>query len=389
MRAARQGFFQSLSATLFRRSEGAPDYYFVGGFFVLLIFGLIMLSSASSVMSFQNFKTSYFYITHQLLNGFLPGLLALWIASRVDYHVLKKFAFPLLLISIVLLILVFVPGIGFGYAGAHRWIHVGSFIFQPSELVKLTFLIYIAAWLSNKGEKMIQHFSYGFMPFMVLLGSIGLLIMAQPDMGTMGVIVMIAFSMYFVGGASMKHVAMAGLAGIGAFAVLVNVASYRLQRFMTFLHPELDPLGVGYHINQALLAVGSGGIFGRGFGHSRQKFAYLPEAMTDSIFAVIAEELGLLFCVLFIVLIVFLAMRGFKIARRAPDSFGMLMAVGIVSWFTFQAFINIGAMLSLLPLTGIPLPFVSYGGTALLVAMTAVGILINISRQRADTKRFA
>lgn len=187
----------------------------------------------------------------------------------------------------------------------------------------------------------------------------------------------------------MKHVAMAGLAGIGAFAVLVNVASYRLQRFMTFLHPELDPLGVGYHINQALLAVGSGGIFGRGFGHSRQKFAYLPEAMTDSIFAVIAEELGLLFCVLFIVLIVFLAMRGFKIARRAPDSFGMLMAVGIVSWFTFQAFINIGAMLSLLPLTGIPLPFVSYGGTALLVAMTAVGILINISRQRADTKRFA
>ena len=281
----------------FKGPYGPPDYYFMGGFFLLLVFGLFMLSSASAVISYQNFKTPYYYITHQIINGLLFGLPLMWFTAQLDYHVWRRLASPLLLISIISLVCVFVPGLNFGYAGAHRWVHVGSFIFQPSELVKLTFLLYMAAWLSGKGEKMVGNFSYGFVPFMVLVGIIGLLIMKQPDMGTMAVISFTVFAMYFVGGAQMRHVALAGLMGLLGGGILIKTAAYRFQRFMTFLNPELDPLGVGYHINQALLAVGSGGLFGRGFGQSRQKFAYLPEAMTDSIFAVMAEELGFIFCV--------------------------------------------------------------------------------------------
>lgn len=368
---------------LFRTgSVQKPDYVFVGIFFVLLALGIIMLSSASAVLSYQKFGTPYYYVIHQLLFGLLPGLVLMIIASRIDYHVWRRFALPLLFVSIVLLVLVFIPGISYEYGGARRWIHVGPFLFQPSEIVKLSFLLYLATWLSGKGAKNVGNFSYGFLPFAVMTGAITLLIVLQPDVGTMGVITAIAFTMYFIGGAALPHIAIAATAGIALLLVLIRSAEYRFKRFMTFLHPELDPLGIGYHINQALLAIGSGGLFGRGFGHSRQKFAYLPEVTGDSIFAVIAEELGFIFVIVFIGLFVFFAYRGLAIARRAPDELGKFIAVGIVAWIIVQAFINIAAMLSLVPLTGIPLPFVSYGGSALLVSLTAVGILINISRQR-------
>ena len=247
--------------------------------------------------------------------------------------------------------------------------------------MKLTFLLYLATWLSSKGEKNIKDFSYGFLPFMSLVGSIALLIILEPDIGTMAVIIAIAFSMYLVAGARLRHIALA-LSGAGIlFFILVNTAPYRLQRFMTFLHPELDPQGIGYHLNQALLAVGSGGFFGRGFGHSRQKFAYLPEATGDSIFAIIAEELGFAVSSLVVILFVLFTFRGFRIALEAPDDFGRFLCIGIMTWVALQAFINIGAMLSLLPLTGIPLPFVSYGSSSLLVLMAAMGIITNVSRQ--------
>lgn len=359
----------------------APDKFFVGGFFLLLTIGIVMLSSASAVLSYQKFGTPYYYTIHQLLFGLIPGLALLYITSRVDYHHWRTLALPFLLGSIVLLVLVFLPGIGYEYGGARRWIHLGPLLFQPSEVVKLSLLLYLATWLSVKGAKHVQNFAYGFLPFTVMIGVIAVLVILQPDIGTMGVISAIAFTMYFIGGAAVPHLAIAGAAGIAMILVLIRTAEYRLQRFMTFLQPELDPLGIGYHINQALLAIGSGGLLGRGFGHSRQKFAYLPEVTGDSIFAIVAEEMGFLFTIFFIALFVFIAARGLRIARNAPDDFGKFIAVGVVAWIIFQAFINIAAMLSLLPLTGIPLPFVSYGGSAMLVSLAAVGILINISRQ--------
>lgn len=380
--ARRKAFLPSLPRFFFFKEQVAkPDYVFFGLFVGILTFGVLMLSSASAVVSFQKFNTAYYYVSHQVLFGVLPGAVLCFIASRIDYHYWRRFAFFFLVLSVALLVLVFIPGIGYSYGGAHRWMHLGKLLFQPSEVVKLTFLLYLGVWLSSKGEKNVKDFSLGFIPFLVLLGIIAFLVILQPDVGTMGIIAIIAFSMYVVAGARLSHVMLAFVGAIAMFLLLIKTAAYRLQRFMTFLHPELDRLGIGYHINQALLAVGSGGIFGRGFGHSRQKFAYLPEVTGDSIFAIIAEEMGLVFSFLLILLFMALAWRGLHIASRAPDQFGKLIVVGIISWITFQTFVNIGAMLSIVPLTGIPLPFISYGGSSLLVLMTAIGIVLNVSRQ--------
>ncbi len=386
MKRRHKGFFTFLQNVNLPPSIGRVDYFFVIPFAILLSIGLLILSSASAVVSFQKFNNTYYYTTHQLLFGFLPGGVICFIVSRIDYHYWRRFAFLFFILSIVLLLLVFFPGIGFGYGGAHRWIHVGPFLFQPSEAVKLTFLLYMASWLSTKGEKHIKNFSYGFLPFAVLTGIVALLVILQPDIGTMSIIGLTACTMYFIAGAHLGHVGLIGTTAVGLFFILISTASYRLKRFMTFLHPELDPLGIGYHINQALLAVGSGGWFGRGFGHSRQKYAYLPEVTGDSIFAVAAEELGFILSLCLIMLFIYLGLRGLHIARNAPDEFGKLVALGIISWVFFQAVINIGAMLSILPLTGVPLPFISYGGSSLLVLLIAVGILINISRQSRSNR---
>jgi cell division protein FtsW len=247
--------------------------------------------------------------------------------------------------------------------------------------VKLTFLLYLAAWLAKKGEKSSRGLSYAFGPFLILVGVIAILVILQPDMGTMGVIALISSAMYFFAGAPLRNLIALCAGGIAFFFLLIKIAPYRMERFTIFLHPQLDPLGSGYHLNQALLAIGSGGFFGRGFGLSRQKYNYLPEVVGDSIFAIIAEELGFLVAIALIAAFVFFVIRALRIARSAPDQFGFLVGAGIASWFLFQSFINIAAMLSLVPLTGIPLPFISYGGSALIVGMTAVGILVNISRQ--------
>lgn len=378
----RRNFFQSLARSpLLKGSDKKADPLFLAAFWGLIVFGLVMLSSASAVVSYHKFNTSYYYVVHQMLYGLLPGAILFYIASKIDYRYWKKWAFALLVFSIVLLILVFIPGIGFEFGGARRWVEIGGIVFQPSELMKLAFLLYLATWMESKGSHTLKDFSYGFVPFLILVGIIAFLVISQPDMGTMGIIVLIAFGMYLVGGARLSHALLAVAGGAVALFALIKLAPYRLERFMTFLHPELDPLGVGYHINQALLAVGSGGWFGRGFGHSRQKFAYLPEVTGDSIFAVTAEELGFIVSVGIIGAFVFLAWRGLRIAVRSPDMYGTLIAVGIVVWVVSQAFVNIGAMLSLLPLTGIPLPFISYGGSSLVVLLTAMGILTNISRQ--------
>jgi len=364
-----------------RRSKyHAPDYLFLGLFAFVAIFGVIMLSSASNAIAFQRFGDSLYYVRHQLLNGFLPGLIVCAVLSFIDYRVFKKFAFPIFVVSIALLLAVFTP-LGASFGGAKSWIDLGFLTFQPSEIVKLAFIIYLAAWLERRDAKVLKDFSDGLVPFLISLGIIMFLILLQPDVGTMSIIVMIALMVYFVAGASIKHLLGLGVAGIAMLAVLIKIAPYRAARFTVFLHPELDPQGIGYHINQALLAIGSGGLFGLGFGYSRQKHLYLPEVIGDSIFAIIAEELGFVVVVIILLAMLALIFRGYHIARQAPDQFGKLMAAGIMSWIGFQSFVNISAMVGLLPITGLPLPFVSYGSSSLVVLFAAIGIVINISRQ--------
>ncbi|MFH0853344.1 MAG: putative lipid II flippase FtsW [bacterium] len=360
------------------QKQHQPDYPLMFIILGLVVFGLIMLSSASSVSSFQQFGDPNVLIKRQMLSA-LVAVAVFFIMMRFDYKIWKNLALVMLLISIGFLVMVFIPGIGVEYLGARRWIDLGI-QFQPTEVVKLTFLIYLASWLVKKKEGL-KDITISFMPFLILLGTITLLVMAQPDLGTMTVIALIAMVTYFVAGAPLIH--FVWIAGISAalFGVLIKIAPYRAARFTVFLNPELDPQGVGYHINQALLAIGSGGIFGVGLGHSRQKFNYLPEASGDSIFAIIAEELGFIMVTLLVLAFLFLLIRGFNVARNAPDMFGKLMATGITTWFAFQAFINIGALSGILPLTGIPLPFISFGGSALIISMAAAGILLNISRQ--------
>jgi len=362
-----------------------PDYVFLGLIVAVVIFGLVMLSSASSAVAYEKFGDNYWYLKHQIIFGLLPGLAAFFLAARVDYRKWKKYALPFLIASVVLLLLVFIPGLGAGYGRAKSWINILGMSFQPAELVKLTFLIYLAAWLSTKrGEREMRDTSSSFIPFVAAFGIVAILMAIQPDIGTLSVIAVISLVVYFAAGAPLLHLGWITGAGAVLFFLLIKIAPYRAARLMTFLHPELDPQGVGYHINQALLAIGSGGFFGLGLGLSRQKFQYLPEVAGDSIFAVIAEELGFVFAALFIIAFIFLVIRGLKIAKGAPDSFGRLLATGITCWFAFQAFINVGAMVGILPMTGIPLPFVSYGGTAMTVSLAAVGVMANISKYSRD-----
>ena len=357
-----------------------PDYVLIILFGILILFGLVMLSSAGTALGYQKFDDPYYFLKHQVLFGLIPGLIFLFIFSKIDYRKWKKIAFPLLIFSIVLLILVFIPGLGASYGKAKSWINIAGFSLQPSEIVKLTFLIYLATWLEKRSKEEIKDVSAGLAPFLISLLTVALLMVLQPDIGTMSVIILVSLIVFFIAGADILHLIGIGTVGLAGLFLLIKSAPYRVARFTTFLHPELDPQGIGYHINQALLAIGSGGLFGLGLGHSRQKFQYLPEATGDSIFAIIAEELGFILTLGLIFLFLFLAYRGFVLAQKAPDKFGKLLVVGIISWFVIQAFVNIGAMLGLLPMTGIPLPFISYGGTALMTSLAAVGILVNISK---------
>lgn len=361
-------------------SRHRPDYFLIINIVLIVILGLVTLTSASSAVGHQRFGDSYYFIKRQLLFGLLPGVCLFLFFYFFNYQLLKKLAVTLLLISIILLISVFIPGIGAEYGTAHSWIHIAGFSFQPSELVKLTFLIYLANWLEKRGESGVRDFYYGFLPFLFLIAIISTLMMLQPDLGTLAIIIFMCFTVFFASGAQLRHVF--GLITVSGVAIyfLIKAKAYRTARLMTFLHPELDPQGIGYHINQAFLAIGSGGLWGRGFGHSRQKFQYLPEVTSDSIFAIYAEEMGLLFSAILLILYLGLMYRGLQIAKRAPDVFGRLLATGIIAWLMIQTFFNIGAMVGLLPITGVPLPFVSSGGTSLAMSLAAVGILTNISK---------
>jgi cell division protein FtsW len=368
--------------------------YLLAIIFILIIFGLVYLSSATSVVAYTKMKDAYYYFKHQLF-GLGIGLAAFWFFSKVDYHIWRKYAFGFLVFSIVLLLLVFIPGIGDSYGKARSWINFFGYSLQPSELVKLSLLLYFAAWLESKKEDL-HKTGKGTGTFVFVMSIVGILMLMQPDLGTLSIIGFTSLIVFFVGGGKKKHIATFILAGIVGLAILVafktsnsagtpvNTAkgNYIVDRFSCALNIEAQvEAGKCYQVNQSLIAVGSGGIFGLGIGNSRQKFGYLPEVSGDSIFAIIAEETGLVFSLLLVMLYLFLFYRSYEIAKKAPDNYGRNIAIGIGTWISIQAFINIAGIINLIPMTGVPLPFISYGGTAILAILTACGILINISRQ--------
>jgi len=372
--------FKRIRNLLSTKGRREVDKNLMVAVFILLIFGLVMLSSVSSVASYAKYGNAYHFLFKQVV-AVIIGLGLFFIFSRLDYHIWRKYAVMALLASLFLLLLVFIPGIRSESGTARSWINIFGFSFQPAELVKLTFLVYLATWLeAKKGQ--LSSFEGGVFPFIVIMGVISILMMAQPDFGTLFIIAFTSMVVFFVGGAKFSHIVIIILlAALLVFLMLSLKSSYRDDRFKCLKDPGYSPQDKCYQINQSLIAVGSGGWLGRGLGQSRQKFLYLPEVWSDAIFPIIAEEIGFIFCVLLILLFFFIFYRGLMIARGAPDAFGRLLATGIISWLAVQTFLNIGGMINLIPMTGVPLPFVSAGGTAVLSALIGVGLLASISRQ--------
>jgi len=356
------------------KKASAPDGILVGVVVLLSLFGILMVYNASVTIAIRDFSDKYYFAREQL-KWLVMGGVACWFFARFDYRRWRQTALPLLLVTLVLLMAVFLPVIGIRALGASRWVNLGFFTLQPAELAKLAFIIYLAAWFSVKEKGRLGAF------LLLILMVVGLIVL-QPDLGTAAILFSIAIFLYFFSEAPIGHIAsLVVIFLIGVFALSI-VSPYRFSRVLTFINPEHDPLGSSYQIRQVLLALGSGGFSGVGLGQSRQKFAYLPEANTDSIFAVIGEELGFVGAAAVIALFFLLIWRGFRIARRTPDMFGRLLALGITSWIAIQTAVNLAAMVALIPLTGVPLPFISYGGSSLIIILTAVGILMNISRAR-------
>lgn len=347
---------------------------------LLLIFGLVVLSSAGIVEGQKKFGSSYYYLTHQLLYGVLPGLGLMFLFSKIDYKFWKKMSLLVLFGALILMILIFMPKFGYGLKGATRWLSLGGFSFQPSEILKLSLIIYLAAWFGNRDER-IKNWSYGTAPFLIVLSFVGILLLLQPDIGTLIVVTVISAAIYFFAGSPIKHFLIIGLLIIVAVAALVVFEPYRFDRLKTYFDPSIDPKGISYQVNQSLISIGSGGMFGVGFGKSTQKFGFLPEVINDSIFAVVAEELGFVGAALLLALFIFFALLLVWTANNISDKFGKLIVMGMASWIVGQAFINIAAISGLLPLTGIPLPFVSYGGTAMMVLLAGMGIVLNIAKR--------
>lgn len=361
------------------KSAAEPDYILLGMAAILVLLGLVILASVSAAISQEKFGYPAFYLLRQIIMGLLPGIILGFAAFKIPLSFFKKWSPLLLSLNILLLILVFVPKIGISAGGASRWINLGFTSFQPSELLKLSFVLYLAVWLSSKTEKS-KKFSSTFIAFLIIIGLIGFLLVKQPDVSTLGIIVVSAVLIYFSAGTPLKHTLFMFLGGATGLVALIKIAPYRFERFLVFLMPDIEPMGISYQIKQALIAIGSGGILGRGLGMSVQKFGFLPHPMSDSIFAIFSEETGYLGSFVLILLFLIFAWRGLAIAKKTQDKFSQLACVGISSWITLQAFVNIGSLAGILPLAGIPLPFISHGGSALVTELIGVGILLNISK---------
>lgn len=360
------------------KARSAPDIWLLAAIGLILSIGLIMVYSASAVLAFREFGDRFYYVKRQLLFAGL-GTGALFLTMKYHYSVWKRWAPMALLVCFGLLVLVLIPGIGVVRGGARSWLGISSFGIQPSEFMKLAMILFLSKWLSEK-QSDITSFAKGLMPPLGLVGLAFGLIMLQPDLGTGAVMVGASLILIYTAGARMAHLGALALVGVAGLVGLILAAPYRLQRITSFLDPWSDPLGGGYQIIQSLFAIGPGGLVGLGLGMSRQKFSYLPEPQTDFIFSILAEELGFLGGSMLILLFLIVVWRGIRAAIYAPDTFGSLLAVGITGIIGVQVLINIGVVIGMMPVTGITLPLVSYGGSSLTLLLTGLGILLNISR---------
>ena len=343
---------------------------------ILVIFGLMMVYDASVVQGLKDFNDSLYYIRQQLIWAAI-GIVSLIFFAGFDYNRLKAFSAPLLFFSLALLLAVFIPNLGVSGGGAHRWLKFGSITIQPAEVIKLTGVIFLAALFEKKPK---------LVPFLLLVVGVTLVTaVLQKDLGSTVVFVATAISLYFASGGSIWHFVAFAPFGILGLVLLIFTSGYRSKRVLAFLDPFSDIQGFTYHISQVLIAFGSGGLLGLGLGQSRQKFEYIPQVSTDSIFAIIGEELGFVGGSFVIILFAVVILRGLKIAQNCHDNFGKILSIGLTSWLGIQVIINLSSMTALLPLTGVPLPFISYGGSALVANLTAIGILLNISKQTVRT----
>ncbi len=375
----------SVKEFIFKKQKSFDKYFF---WIAILITGIGLLSFVSASLGILARSEDKFYgvLFNQIVLGFVGGCFALWLCARIPYSFWRKNSFYIFLGALILTISVFIPGLGFSHGGARRWVSIGPLSFQPAEFLKIAFVIYFSAWLSWTRKKQ-EDIKFRIIPLFVLLAIVATVLLRQPDTKSLILIVTAACGMLFTSGVSWKKILAITLLGAGAIITLAFVRPYVMERIKTFINPASDPRGSSYQLQQSLIAIGSGGAFGRGLGQSVQKFNYLPEPQGDSIFAVIAEEFGFLGTTILMTLYVFFAIRGFKIALRAPDTFSRYLVVGLVMLLTAQSFLNIASLVGLFPLTGVPLVFISHGGTALMIALGAVGIILNVSRYEKIEKK--
>lgn len=359
------------------------DKIYFASVILLAIGGFFIFSSASLGLLARDGATFQSVAITQSI-GLIMGLSAFWIMSKIHYKVLKKYAFYIFLFSIGLNLLLFVPSLAISHGGASRWINLRFISFQPSEFLKIAFIIYFSLWLSNVKEK-VTTLKYGILPYLAIIGFLSILLLVQKDTDTLIVIAGTGIIMLFISGAKIRHIALLFLIGFLFLGTVVIARPYVKDRVVTFFNPSVDLKGSGYQIQQSLIAIGSGQIAGRGYGQSVQKFNYLPEPIGDSIFAVQAEEFGFIGSIILVILYLLFAFRSLKISSNSPDSFGGLLAVGIAILIVVESFMNISSMLGLIPLSGMPLLFVSHGGTALMITLGAAGIIANISRFKKST----
>jgi len=354
------------------KTKGRGDRFLLGSVVILCFIGIIMVYDSSVSIALRDFQDAYHFVRDQV-RWLILGFTVFTAFSIIPYKTWQRFAVPAILTTMLLLLAVFIPGVGVKALGARRWIDFGFFVLQPAELAKLSLIVYLSAWFATKEKNRLG-------AFLILTGSIVGLVILEPDLGTATMILGTALIMYFLSGAPLRHFALlipVLFIGVGILAVF---EPYRLRRVMTFLNPDLDPLGASYQIRQIVLSLGSGGLFGLGLGQSRQKYEYLPEANTDSIFAIIGEETGFVGTLIVTTLFLFLVWRCFRIGRRITHPFGRLLVYGIGSWIGIQVVVNIGSMVALLPLTGVPLPLISYGGSNLVITLGALGLVYTISK---------
>lgn len=360
------------------KARSTPDIWLIFSILTLLGIGMVMVYSAGAVVAFHDYGDSYYFVKRQLLFAAL-GLIAMYFTMNLDYWVWKKYAKIGLILCFALLVIVLIPGIGDVRGGARSWLGISSFGIQPSEFMKLAMVIFLAKMLSER-QSQLEYFVQGLLPPLGIMGAAFALIMLQPDLGTGTVMVGASLLVIYTSGARIKHLASLGLLGVLGFVGLVLAAPYRLARITSFLDPWSDPLGAGYQAIQSLYAIGPGGFVGLGLGMSRQKYSYVPEPQTDFIFSILAEELGFIGGITVLLLFLILIWRGMRVAMTASEPFGSFLAVGIVGIVAVQVIINIGVVIGLMPVTGITLPFISYGGSSLTLMLTSLGILLNISR---------